>query len=229
MVLKMRSKLPIAIKICGITKTDQAQTISSLDIHAIGVIGVSSSPRYVIGDQRRKLFSKISRNSPEIRRVWVVADLSDEELDQALQGDGIPSVIQLHGNESCQRCSELRRRHPNTEFWKALRIRSQKDILIANKYAKEVNHLLLDAWNPNMLGGTGSQLPLAWLEEVDFPIPWWIAGGISAEWVKEGMKCISPFGIDASSKLETSPGVKDINKIHSLIKAVKKSKEDYSV
>ncbi len=217
----MRSNLPIAIKICGITKANQAKTISSLDIHALGVIGVSSSPRFVKEQLRREIFSQISQTSENTKRVWVLADPQDKELDLALKGHGTPSVIQLHGNESSTRCAELREKYPNMEFWKALRIRSKQDLLKANNYTKCIDYLLLDAWNPNILGGTGEQLPLEWLKEANFSIPWWIAGGISPEWIEKSLKYISPYGIDASSKLEVSPGIKDIKKVHDLIKAVK--------
>ena len=80
--------------------------------------------------------------------------------------------------------------------------------------------LLVDAWSPDQLGGTGHRLPLEWLSEARLPIPWWLAGGISSEWIPELLSQVSPDGLDASSRLEVRPGWKDLNKVASLLKAV---------
>ena len=92
---------------------------------------------------------------------------------------------------------------------------------ITVSYEKHTDALLLDAWSPMELGGTGQRLPLEWLQKTKFDLPWWLAGGISAEWIPEIFSKVSPFGIDASSRLEASPGIKNIQKVKDLIKAVK--------
>ena len=82
---------------------------ASLGANAIGVIGVEKSPRFVSEDQRRKLFDVLKSHSPNLNRVWVIANKGDSEITQALRGQGIPSSVQLHGDESPKRCSDLRR------------------------------------------------------------------------------------------------------------------------
>ncbi len=215
------SKSP-EIKICGITKLNQAKEIALLNVKAIGVIGVKDSKRFVKDKQRRAIFSELSNYANSLKRVWVIADLNDEEIDFALTGQGQPSVIQLHGNESIERVKYLRQNHPKVEWWKAIRLRSPKDLQLANEFSTQADALLLDSWRPDKLGGTGNRVPLEWLKDFSIKPPWWLAGGICAEWIPEVLSAVKPWGIDASSKLEVSPGVKDLNQVEALVNAVQK-------
>jgi len=65
---------------------------------------------------------------------------------------------------------------------------------------------------------------MRWLQNIKVKVPWWLAGGISAEWIPEVLSTLNPFGLDASSKLEISPGIKDIRKVESLINAINSTK-----
>ena len=215
----------LCLKICGLTDCDQACEIAAMGVHAIGVIGVPDTPRFVSPSQRRAIFQRLTQEHPLLKRVWVVADPSDEQLASAFSGEGQPSVVQLHGEESPQRCTELRLLYPGINWWKALRLRGEADLNGIDAYAASVDALLLDAWSPNQLGGTGHRLDPAWFERLETRIcsglPWWLAGGISAEWVPTLLNQVSPFGLDASSRLEHSPGVKDLRRVEALIEAVR--------
>ena len=221
MALPMGSPTSTAVKICGLTKIFQAKSIAELGVDAIGVVGVENSPRYLAEPQRRELFAELDSYKPELQRVWVVADLDACQLAAALQGEGAPSVVQLHGKETPEQCASLRLRHPNTQWWKALRLRSQRDLCLAQTYAGQVDALLLDAWKPGELGGTGHRIPLEWLNQTTFELPWWLAGGVCAEWIPELMSQLKPWGVDASSRLEISPGIKDLKLVKALVEAVR--------
>ncbi len=224
MTFKIGSSTSTALKICGITSISQAKAIAAMGIDAIGVIGVDTSPRYLNESKRKDLFHELHAFSPTLERVWVIADLDNAQIKKALNGHGSPSVVQLHGNESKDRCKELRNKYPQTKWWKAIRIRTLKDLSIAREYENNVDALLLDAWSPRALGGSGQRIPLKWLKNTEFKTPWWLAGGISAEWIPDIFREVSPFGLDASSRLELKPGIKDIQKVHNLVKAMR-SKE----
>jgi len=189
------------------------------------VIGVPDTPRFVAPRQRKAIFQRLTQEHPLLKRVWVVADPSDQQLASAFMGKGQPSVVQLHGEESPKRCAELRLLYPRIKWWKALRLREEADLNGIDAYADSVDALLLDAWSPNQLGGTGHRLDPAWFERLETRIcsglPWWLAGGISAEWVPTLLQQVSPFGLDASSRLEHSPGVKDLRHVEALIEAVR--------
>ena len=79
----------------------------------------------------------------------------------------------------------------------------------------------LDAWDDNSLGGTGNRVPIELLLNKTFKAPWILAGGISAEIIPEIFSKLRPDGIDASSRLEVSPGIKDLKKVESLVRKIR--------
>jgi phosphoribosylanthranilate isomerase len=208
------------LKICGLTQPAQAAAIAGLGVEAIGVIGVPGSPRHLAAAQRPALFAAAAAANPRCVGVLVAADPSDAELEQ-LGGRGGHRVLQLHGAESPERCAELRRRL-DVQLWKALRVRSAADLEHADRYAAVVDALLLDAWVPDQLGGTGQAIPLEWLQGFRSPLPWWLAGGLSAERVAPVLAALQPTGLDASSWVELAPGVKDLNRVVALLEAVRR-------
>ena len=195
-----------------------------MGVQAIGVIGVEQTPRFVEEPVRRSIFADLEQKHPNVERVWVVANPSDHALQCALQGVGRPSVVQLHGSETPERCLELKQNHPTVHWWKALRLRTEQDLSQLRAYEAHTDALLLDAWSPDQLGGTGHRLDPSWLTQLHHQLEphtvWWLAGGISAEWVPELLKLVTPYGLDASSRLETKPGTKDLNKVRSLVQSV---------
>ncbi|AAP99583.1 Phosphoribosylanthranilate isomerase [Prochlorococcus marinus subsp. marinus str. CCMP1375] len=217
----MRAQASIAIKVCGITKPQQAIEIALMGADAIGVIGVKNSPRYISEPERRTLFEEMIRAVPSKERVWVVANLNKDEIIKGLNSKGSPSIVQLHGNESKQYCEDLKRSHPNIQFWKSFQIRQKNDLVTAKGYQASVDAILFDSWHKSSLGGTGQRIPIEWLEDIDFQLPWWLAGGISSDCIQEILSKLKPFGIDASSKLELEPGIKNIKKVEELIKKIR--------
>jgi len=219
----------LALKICGLTDPNQAVAIAAMGVDAIGVIGVPGSPRHLEAPARHKLFAALQQQHPDVQRVWVVADLNDGTLESALNEAGHPTVVQLHGSETPERCRQLRERHRQLRWWKALRIREPADLQQLGRYAETVDALLLDAWSPEQLGGTGHRLNLDWLSTLQGQLPpsmpWWLAGGISAEWVPELLGRVHPYGLDASSRLETAPGVKDLGRVQALLDALGRNQE----
>ena len=211
---------PPALKICGLKDPDQALAIADLGVQAIGVIGVPSTPRYLDDEQRRGLFHELEQQHPGVLRVWVIANLDHTSIDSALKGEGIPNVVQLHGNESVDDVLQLKQNHPKTQWWKALRLRSKDDIGSIERYSTVADAVLLDAWAPNQLGGTGHRLPLHWISSMTLSCPWWLAGGVSSEWIPDLLSQTNPDGLDASSRLEIEPGNKDLVKVQALVQAM---------
>ena len=207
-----------ALKICGLRHPDQAAALAALGVDAIGVIAVPASPRYVAPERRQELFAAVCASAFDCRGVLVVADPADAELVLLAAGQG-HQVLQLHGEESPSRCRQLRS-HLGVEIWKALRIRSPQDLERAQAYGEVVDALLLDAWVPDQLGGTGHSLPLSWLRDFQPSLPWWLAGGIRTETVPDLLAKLRPAGLDASSSVETSPGEKNLERVSQLLAAM---------
>ena len=221
MIRKSSSKKSTAIKICGITKTSQARSIAELKINAIGVIGVKNSPRFVPEEECMKIFNEVEKVSSSIEKVLVIANAKLEEVKCINNRSTPPSVIQLHGNESVDYCRELKNEFPRIKIWKAFRLKAINDIEKISQYEKNIDAILIDAWDEKSLGGTGNRVPIELLLNKTFKAPWILAGGISAEIIPEIFSKLRPDGIDASSRLEISPGIKDIKKVASLVREIR--------
>ena len=221
MIRKSSSKKSTAIKICGITKTSQARSIAELKINAIGVIGVKNSPRFVPEEECMKIFNEVEKVSSSIEKVLVIANAKLEEVKCINNRSTPPSVIQLHGNESVDYCRELKNEFPRIKIWKAFRLKAINDLKNISQYEKNIDAILIDAWDDKSLGGTGNRVPIELLLNKTFKAPWILAGGISAEIIPEIFSKLRPDGIDASSRLEISPGIKDIKKVASLVREIR--------
>ena len=221
MIRKSPSKKSTAIKICGITNTSQANSIAQLKINAIGVIGVRNSPRFVSEEECIKIFYEVEKVSSDIEKVLVIANEKPEKIKSINNRSIPPSVIQLHGDESVEYCREFKAEFPTIKLWKAFRLKSINDLKIISQYEKNIDAILLDAWDAKSLGGTGNRIPLELLFNKTFKCPWILAGGISAEVIPEIFSKINPDGIDASSRLEISPGIKDLKKVESLVRKIR--------
>ena len=221
MIRKSTSKKSTSIKICGITSISQAEIIAQLDINAIGVIGVKNTPRFVPEKKCIEIFNKIEKVSSSIEKVLVLANERLEAIKYINRRSNPPSVIQLHGNESVEYCRKLKEEIPSIKIWKAFRLKSIDDLNNISQYENNIDAILLDAWDDKSLGGTGNRVPIELLTNNFFKSPWILAGGISAEIIPEIFSKIRPDGIDAPSRLEVSPGIKNLQKVQSLIRTIR--------
>lgn len=210
-------RLPL-LKICGLRQPDQAAAIAGMGVGAIGVIAVETSPRFVLPELRTELFAAVKNAQPSCLGVVVVADPQAADLAWLGCGNG-HDIVQLHGQESAERCQELRQ-SLGIKVWKALRLRDPGDLTQAALYAGHVDGLLLDAWVADQLGGTGQRLPLAWLQGFNPGVPWWLAGGIASHAIADILSQVQPNGLDVSSSVEKSPGNKDLEGVADLVRVV---------
>ncbi|MFN6526234.1 phosphoribosylanthranilate isomerase [Nostoc sp. ChiSLP03a] len=205
------------VKICGITQPQQSIAIASLGATALGFICVPNSPRYVTTSQIRAAVAELPAN---IDKIGVFANLSIAEISQIVADSGLTGV-QLHGDESTNFCYQLRQVLPNVEIIKALRIRSLEHLDTAVDYTKFIDTLLLDAYHPQQLGGTGKTLDWTMLEQFSPSCPWFLAGGLTADNIVEALNQVNPNGIDLSSGVERTPGDKDLDKVALLFHSLK--------
>ena len=209
------------VKICGLTTEEQAVQIAKLGANAIGIISVKESPRYVSSEIKKKIFKTLEIYYPQIQRVSVVKNCPIDSIIKNSLGHSSETIIQLHGDEDIEYCQKIRERIPNIGLWKAFRIKTEKDIDKVKPFEDFVDAILLDSWNEETYGGSGKKIKSIYLKNIEFSKPWWLAGGISIEWIDEILKEIKPDGIDISSSIELSPGFKDLKKTEELIKFLK--------
>ncbi len=212
------------IKICGITSIEQGTEIAKMGATDLGFICVPSSPRYL---NLTKLHPLITALGSVANTVGVFADFSVMTIAQVVSITEL-NTVQLHGNESIEFCQELRDILPDTEIIKAWRVRDNSDLDKISAYSQVVDSLLLDAYHPDALGGTGQTLDWAQLAVFNPPIPWLLAGGLTPDNVCTALSQLHPDGIDLSSGVEVSPGNKDlvlVKRLFSNLSASSKSTE----
>ena len=210
------------VKICGLTSEEQALQVAKLGAHAIGIISVEESPRYVSAEIKKKIFKTLESFYPKIHRVSVVQNSPVDLIIKNFLGNPSETIIQLHGDEDIDYCKKIREKIPNIGLWKAFRIKTEKDLDKIQPYEDFVDAILLDSWNEKTYGGSGEKIKSAYLKNLQFSKPWWLAGGISIKWIDEILNEIKPDGLDISSSIEISPGLKDLKKTKELIKFLKK-------
>jgi phosphoribosylanthranilate isomerase len=204
------------IKICGLTQVDQAKAIANLGATDIGFICVQKSPRYVTPAQ----IATITAALPQaIGKVGVFANQSIAEI-LATVDQGNLTTAQLHGDESPDFCRQLRQEQPDLEIIKALRIRDRLSLTAAKNYESVVDTLLLDAYHPEQLGGTGHQINWEDLQQFRPAVPWFLAGGLNPDNIQIALRQLHPDGIDLSSGVEQFPGIKDLTKVQALMNAL---------
>ena len=208
------------VKICGITSVDQALQIAKLGADAIGVISVKESPRFVSLNRKKDIFRNLKKNFPHIKRVSVVKNIPIELI--RINSLDFENVIQLHGDEDLSYCERLRSKFPQIEIWKAFRIKDRENIKEIELFSNFIDAIILDSWNEKTYGGSGIRINYKYLEKLKFSKPWLLAGGISMDWLKQILNDIKPNGIDVSSSIESSPGIKDIDKTKKLLNLIKR-------
>lgn len=217
------------IKICGLTKLDQAQAIAQMGANALGFICVPSSPRYISAAAIGQITSKLTNSnltsfSDRLDLVGVFLNASASEIYETLELGGL-NAVQLHGDESPEFCYEMRshleKNKPYVKLIKALRVKDQAGLEQAKLFSDAVDVILLDAYDPQMAGGTGKTLDWQMLRDFRPNCQWWLAGGLSHKNVAEAIALVSPNGVDVSSGVELSAGDKDLSKVEKFIAIAK--------
>lgn len=206
--INRRIKFLVKIKICGITNLKDALASVNYGADAIGFVFAESSRK--ISKFRCKEI--INHLPPFITTVGLFANQSEEEVNDIIELCPL-DVLQFHGDESPEFCLSFNRR-----VIKAFRIFNQSDIKMLDNY--NVSAYLLDSYDSEKLGGTGKTFDWKLIKGVKNKRII-LAGGLNPDNVGEAIRECSLYGVDVSSGVESSPGIKDYKKIRDFIKAVK--------
>jgi indole-3-glycerol phosphate synthase/phosphoribosylanthranilate isomerase len=188
------------VKVCGLTRVEDARLAGELGADLLGFV-FAPSPRRAAPGLLREL-----RELPALK-VAVVAEERGrpEALDpqvRALLDEGLIDALQLHGEERPERCLEC-----GFPYYKALRIRGPEQVESCRSYRSP--RVLADAWAPEARGGTGRRVSEDLLAALAAQGPLWLAGGLGPDNVREAVRRYRPELVDASSLLESAPGLKD--------------------
>ena len=194
------------IKLCGLRRACDIEWANELKPDYIGFVFSKKSKRYVTPEEAGKLKSML--DSP-IKAVGVFVDAAPEVIAGMVEL-GVIDVVQLHGSEDEAYLRELKRRIKIPVF-QAFRITSAEDVKRAEVSSADM--VLLDA-------GAGCGEVFDWNLLKDMKRPYFLAGGLTPENVSQAIKSLHPYGVDASSSLETE-GLKDSIKMAAFVKAVR--------
>jgi phosphoribosylanthranilate isomerase len=198
------------LKVCGVTRTEDAVFAVDAGAHAIGVNLVPTSARRVDVSVARRIAEAVADRALV---VAVVADLSVREMKSVRDSTGI-EWLQLHGNESAETLREVL-----PHAFKAVRIGGASDVALANSFDGE--RLLVDAKVTGHLGGTGATFDWTLVRGLSKSRHVILAGGLTPENVREAIRVVAPWGVDVASGVEREPGIKDPMKVLAFIEAVR--------
>ncbi len=203
--------MPVAVKICGITRVADGLTAAHAGAHAIGFIFYPKSPRYV--DPGRA--AEIARGLPPfVTTVGVFVDPVPEFVDEVLRV--IPlGLLQFHGDEDPSFCGAFR-----VPYVKAVRVREGVDLLQYAARFSDSAGLLLDAFVDGQYGGTGEGFDWSLLPS-NVSLPVILSGGLDATNVAEAIRRVRPWAVDVSSGVEIDKGIKDPDKIVAFMRGVR--------
>ncbi|TMH85125.1 MAG: phosphoribosylanthranilate isomerase [Betaproteobacteria bacterium] len=199
------------VKICGITRVEDAQAAAAHGADAIGLIFYRPSPRCVSLGQARDI---VISTPPFVATVAVFVKPSRDEVERVIGECGV-TLLQFHGDEPPEFCSGFSR-----PYIKAARIRPGLDLL---KYLSPYGAAaawMLDAYHEDLWGGTGGSFDWGLVPE-RMARPTILSGGLTAGNVAGAIRRTQPYAVDVSSSVEESKGIKDAAKIAGFIGAVK--------
>jgi phosphoribosylanthranilate isomerase len=208
----------LRVKICGVTKADQAKAIAQMGADALGFICVLESPRYIEPEAISAIVQTLptqTQHGVDLAKIGVFANASLAQIIDTAQTAQLTG-IQLHGTESPEFCAQLRENQPQLELIKALRVCTAETLTLARQYEAYVDALLLDAYTPKALGGTGETWDWSLVKGFRPGCLWFLAGGLTPFNVMDGLRCVNPPAIDLSSGVEKSPGDKDLGLVEQL-------------
>lgn len=201
----------VRVKICGITRVEDALSCARLGADAIGLVFYASSPRNVTVEQARAILAALP---PFITTVGLFVDAQAAEVQAVL--DQLPlDVLQFHGNEPVQYCRSFGR-----PYLKALRVKPGVDLVQYASAYSGARALLLDAHIEGVAGGSGQTFDWS-LIPPRLPLPVVLSGGLSPDNVAEGIRRIQPAAVDVSSGVEAAKGIKDTEKISAFMQGVR--------
>jgi len=206
------------VKICGITREEDALAAAQGGVDAIGLVFYEHSPRHVGIAQAARLAAALP---PFVTSVGLFVNAEAAFVREALASVPL-DVLQFHGDESPEYCAQFGR-----PYLKAIRVKAGVDLLQCAAHFSTAKALLLDAHVEGIPGGTGATFDWSLIPK-EMPLPVILSGGLDANNVAAAIKQVRPCAVDVSSGVEVSKGIntlkgiKDAAKIAAFINEVKR-------
>ena len=197
------------VKICGITRRQDAEFAIENGADALGLVFYPASPRAVSIAQAKDIVAKLP---PFINIVALFVDAEPEQVQACLNELPI-DVLQFHGNESPKYCEQF-----GKTYLKAIRMRTEVDLELLAKQYSSASAILLDSYQAGVPGGTGQTFDWSLIKKIDKPVI--LAGGLNIDNVAMAIKQVQPYAVDVSGGVEQAKGIKDNQKVSAFMQEV---------
>ncbi|SDW99733.1 phosphoribosylanthranilate isomerase [Nitrosomonas oligotropha] len=203
--------MSVRVKVCGITRSEDAIAAIQCGVDAIGFVFWPHSARYIDPESVRRIAEVIP---PFICTVGVYVDPDAAWVEETARAAKL-NLLQFHGDESPEFCNQF-----SQPYIKAIRVKPDTDLLqYAQRYGA-AKGLLLDTYAADMPGGTGHAFDWQLIPQ-QLSLPLILSGGLNPDNVARAIKQTQPWAVDVSSGVEASKGIKDEKKIIAFMQGVK--------
>ena len=211
-----RTYLRTRVKICGITRVEDAVSAVNAGVDAIGLVFYAPSPRYVTVAQAQLIMAAIP---PFVSVVGLFVNAPQTEIESVLSKVRL-HIVQYHGDETESDCQQI-----NLPYYKAIRVKADTNLLQCEVTFKSAQALLLDTYSEVAVGGTGQVFDWSLIPK-NLTKPVILAGGLTQYNVAAAIQQARPYAVDVSGGVEQSKGIKDAAKMAAFLQAVAKSRSE---
>ncbi|WP_445116453.1 phosphoribosylanthranilate isomerase [Acinetobacter sp. WZC-1] len=209
-------------KICGITRSEDVLAAVHAGADAIGFVFFEASPRYVSILRAQEL----ARSIPAyVSIVGLFVNADQDEIIRVV--DQVPlDILQFHGDETAEQCRQIAQ-HTRRRWYKAIQVQPDVDVVPAILQYRQAgaSAILLDAWHPELKGGTGQQFD--WSKFPSLEIPLILAGGLKPENIEDAIRITQAYAVDVSGGVESAKGMKDRQLIEQFMQGVQRGSAKY--
>jgi phosphoribosylanthranilate isomerase len=209
--------MTIEAKICGLSTPETLDAAVRFGARFVGFVTFPKSPRHISTDTMRALGARVPQG---VTRVGLFVDPDDALLDEKL-ATGALDLLQLHGAETPERVAAIRQR-TGKPVMKVIKVGAPIDVERGiPAYADVADRLMFDAAEGTLPGGNAKVFDWSFLSGRSVPLPWLLAGGLTPDNVAEAVRVTGAPGVDVSSGVESSRGVKSVDLIRAFLERVK--------
>ena len=215
--------MSLIVKICGLSTRETLGVALDAGADMVGFVFFPPSPRHVSLEAARELGRLAKRRATKVALTVDADDATLANIVETLQ----PDLLQLHGKETVARLRDIKQKF-GLPVMKAIAVENAADLAPLPGYATVADRILFDARAPKEAtrpGGLGAVFDWHLLEQLDLDLPFMVSGGLHAQNVADAVRVTRAGGVDVSSGVERTPGIKDPDMIRAFIRAARATEE----